>query len=58
MTDYLAGYSGTSLNISARKAVRPGLSARGNGLGSLIVAILPLTVLLAALIELIRRKSR
>ena len=58
MTDYLAGYSGTSLNISARTAVRPGLSARGNGLGSLIVAILPLTVLLAALIELIRRKSR
>ena len=58
MTEYLLGQSSSNLDIMARSAVRPGLSARGNGMGALIVTAMPLCVLLAALIVLIRRRSR
>lgn len=58
MMEYLTGVNGSNLEILARNAVRPGISARGNGIGSLIVTILPLTVMLAAAIVLIRRRNR
>lgn len=58
MAEYLTGQSASSLNIMARSAVRPALSARSNGLGALIVTVLPLAVLLAAGIVLIRRRNR
>ena len=57
MTEYLTGQSGTGTDIEPRNAVRPALSARGNGMGSLVVAALPLGTLLAALIVLVRRKN-
>ena len=58
MTEYLTGQSSTNLDIMARNAVRPALSARGNGMGSLIVAAMPMTVLLAAVLVLIKRRNR
>ena len=58
MMEYLTGQSRSALNIGARSAVRPALSARGNGTGSLIVTAMPLGVLLAAAIVLWRRKNR
>lgn len=58
MAEYLAGETGSNLDILARNAVRPALSPRGNNLGSLVVAALPLTVLLAAVIVLVQRKNR
>ena len=57
MAEYLTGQSGSNLEIPAHSAVRPGLSARGNGMGSLIVTVLPLGILAAALAVLIRRKN-
>ncbi len=57
MTEYLTGQAGSSLDIMARSAIRPGLSARGNGMGSLIVTAMPLAVLLSAVITLIRRRN-
>ena len=58
IAEYLTGQSGANLEIMARSAVRPSLSARGNGMGSLIVAVMPMAVLLAAALVLIRRKNR
>lgn len=58
MVEYLTGQQATSLNIMARDAVRPGLSAKGNGAGSLIVTVMPLGVMLLAVIELMKRKNR
>ncbi|MBQ9251858.1 MAG: Gldg family protein [Clostridia bacterium] len=57
MVEYLLGESNTNLEIMARNALRPGISARGNGLGSLMVTVLPLSVLLVALVVLIRRRN-
>ena len=57
MVEYLTGESNTNLEIMARNALRPGISARGNGLGSLMVTVLPLSVLLVALVVLIRRRN-
>ena len=58
MIAYLTGQNGSGLDIQARNAVRTALSARSNGMGSLIVTVMPATVLLAALIVLLRRKNR
>ena len=58
MAEYLTGQGSSNLEIMARNAVRPGLSARGNGMGSLIVTIMPVAVLMIALIVLIPRKNR
>ena len=58
MTEYLTGQSGSNLEIMARNAVRQALSARSNGPGSVIVTAMPLAVLMAAAIVLIRRKNR
>ena len=57
MTEYLTGQSGSNLDM-ARNAVRQALSARSNGAGSVIVTAMPLAVLMAAAIVLIRRKNR
>jgi len=57
MIEYLTGQQISNLNIMAKSAVRPGLSPRGNGLGSVIVAALPLSVLLFSLAAYIRRRN-
>ena len=57
MIEYLTGQAGSNLEIMARSAVREGISARGNVLGSVIVTLLPLGILAAGLIVLIRRKN-
>lgn len=56
--EYLTGKSSSNLDIMARNAVRPGLTARGNGAGSVIVTVLPLSVLLIGVSVLFRRKQR
>lgn len=58
MIEYLTGQGASSLNIQARNAVRTALSARSNGMGALVVTAMPMTVLLAAVIVLLRRKNR
>ena len=58
MAEYLTGQQSSNLDIMARNAVRPALSARSNGMGSVIVAALPLAVLLAAVGVLVRRRNR
>ena len=58
MTEHLTGQSGSNLEIMGKSAVRPALSARGNGMGSVIVTVMPLAVLMAAAIVLLRRKNR
>jgi len=55
--EYLTGESSISLDIMTRSAVRPGLSARSNTLGSFLVTMLPVCVLFAALAVLLRRKN-
>ncbi len=56
--EYLLNADSTGLNIMARDAMRPGLSARGNGPGALIVTGMPLLVLFAALVILLPRRNR
>ena len=58
MTEYLTGESNSGLEITARNAIRPGLSLKGNGMGSVIVTVLPLSVLLITAVVLIRRRNR
>ncbi len=58
MAEYLTNQPGSNLDIMARSAVRPGLSARGNGAGSVLITVLPMAVLLAAMIVLGRRRNR
>lgn len=58
MMEYLTNQPGSNLDIMAKNAIRPGLSAKGNGLGSVVISILPLSILLAALIVLGRRRNR
>ena len=48
----------TDLGIMAKAAVRPALSARSYGLGSLLLVALPLAVLAAAVIILLPRRNR
>ena len=57
MAEYLTGQGSSNLDIMARNAVRPALSPRGNGLGSVIVTALPLAVLMIGAFVLIRRKN-
>ena len=57
MIEYLTGQGSSNLDIMARNAVRPGISAAGNGAGSVVVAFMPMAVLLAALIVLVRRRN-
>ena len=48
----------TDLGIMAKAAVRPALSARSYGLGSLMLVALPLAVLAAAVVILLPRRNR
>ncbi len=56
--EFLSSSSASSLSIEAKNAIRPGLSVRSNGAGSLIITALPLSVLLAALLILVPRRNR
>ncbi len=58
MTEFLLDTSSSGLNIPARDAIRPALSARGNRLGALMTAALPLAVLFCALAVLLPRRRR
>lgn len=58
MVEYLTGQQSAQMDIAARNAVRPALSARSNGVGAVLVTAMPLAVLLAALIVLMRRRNR
>ena len=55
---FLLDTEGTVPEIVPRDAVRPGLSARSNTLGSVMVAALPLLELMAALMVLLPRRNR
>ena len=48
----------TDLGIMAKAAVRPALSARSYGLGSMLLVALPLAVLAAAVLILLPRRNR
>ena len=57
MKDALSGSDFTDLSIMARSAVRPQLSADSAGSGVAVCVALPLIILLAAVITLMRRRS-
>ena len=54
--EYLVDSNASNLNIMARTAVRPGLSADALSMGSMMLVALPLTVLGAALLILYPRR--
>ncbi len=56
--EYLVGGSASNLNIMARSAVRPALSANALTLGCLMLVALPLSVALAAFLILSPRRHR
>ncbi len=58
MIEFLLDAESSNLEIMAKNALRPALSARGNSMGSLIVTALPLAVLLLALLVLLPRRNR
>ena len=58
MLEYLTGQVRSNLNILARSALRPSLSARSNMIGSVIVTLTPLLVLLAGILVLIKRRNQ
>ncbi len=57
VAEFLTGQQGSNLEIMARSAIRPGLSVRSNGMGSMLVTALPLAVVLAAAVVLFRRRN-
>lgn len=56
--EYLVDSAASNLHIMARSAVRPGLSADALTLGSVLLVLLPLSVLAAALFILYPRRYR
>ena len=58
MTQYLLNTQTVSLDIMAKAAGRPGLSAGGQGIGVALIVALPLMVALAALWVLLPRRHR
>jgi len=58
LMDYLLGGDAISLDIAAKPAVRPGLSAAGQELGIVLIVMLPMVVLLAAVWVLLPRRHR
>lgn len=58
VAEYLLGRPSSDLDIMARQATRPALSARSYGPGSLLLVGLPLAVIGAALIILYPRRHR
>lgn len=58
MATHLLGQEAVSLDIAAKAAVRPGLSAAGQGLGIALIVAVPLLVMLAAVWVLLPRRHR
>mgnify|MGYP002855766135 FL=1 len=58
VVDFLLDTASAGLDIPARDAMRPALSARSNRLGSLIVTALPMSVLLLSLVVLLPRRKK
>lgn len=58
VVQYLRSDEPVSVNIMAKAAVRPGLSANSVTLGSLLIVVLPLMVLAAAVVVLGNRKNK
>ncbi len=56
--EFLLSLDASDLNILARDALRPGLSPNSTSLGSVLVAVLPSLVILAALLILIPRRRK
>nr|MBR4279700.1 Gldg family protein [Clostridia bacterium] len=56
--EYLVNSAASNLHIMARSAVRPGLSADALTMGSLLLVLLPLSVLAAAMFILYPRRYR
>ena len=54
--EYLVDASASTIDIMARAAVRPGLSAEALSMGSMLLVALPLAVLAAALFILYPRR--
>ena len=57
-SEFLLDAEASDLNIMAREALRPSLGVGSTGLGSVLLAALPLLVLLAALLVLPGRRNR
>ena len=57
-TQFLLDTQPTDLGIMAKAAVRPALSVRSYGLGSLLLVALPMAVLAAAVLVLLPRRNR
>lgn len=55
---FLSGTNVTDIDIAAKTAVRPGLSAASGPIGTVMLIMLPLAVLAAALIVLLPRRNR
>ncbi|MBQ6399618.1 MAG: Gldg family protein [Clostridia bacterium] len=58
VTEFLQDLKASDLNILARDAMRPGLTPGSTTLGSVILVLLPASVLLAALLVLIPRRRQ
>jgi len=57
MVEWLSGQESSNLDIMAKDAIRSALSAKSNTMGSVMVSALPLAVLAAAIIVLMRRRN-
>ena len=55
---YLLDTAPTDLGIMAKTAMRPALSVRSYGLGSMLLVLLPMSVIAAALVILLPRRNR
>ena len=55
---FLLDLEGSGLTMQPKDATRPALSVAGSGLGSVLIAALPLAVLAAALLVLVPRRNR
>ena len=58
VADYLSGGSGVDLNIAAKAAIRPQLSAGSVTPGAVVLVLLPVSVIIAAVIVLVPRRRR
>ena len=58
MAEFLLDLEASDLEIMAKEAIRPALGTGSIGPGAILLAALPAGVLLAALLVLLRRRSR
>ena len=58
MAEFLLDLEASDLEIMAKEAIRPALGTGSIGPGAVLLASLPAGVLLAALLVLLRRRSR